>query len=300
MIPAFDRAIPPTGYSWWYLDALSDDGRYGITAIAFIGSVFSPYYALARKRARRAADPLNHCALNVALYARPGQPAPTGWAMTERGSGAVQRSATRLQIGPSALEWDGSSLTVHIDEITAPWPSRLRGTVRLHPAAVLQQPYALDAGSQHHWHPIAPCARVEVDLRHPALRWQGSAYLDANTGTRPLEQDFVRWDWSRAAQGRDGAAGHAGSARSAVLYDVTRTDGGQTSLALAFDASGAVRHFPPPPHAPLPPNPVGRGARYPCRRRHPSRGSPNARRRAVLCAVAITHRPAGRTRHGGA
>ena len=33
------------GYVWWYVDALSDDGRHGLTLIAFIGSVFSPYYA---------------------------------------------------------------------------------------------------------------------------------------------------------------------------------------------------------------------------------------------------------------
>ena len=44
------------GYVWWYVDALSDDGRHGLTLIAFIGSVFSPYYALARRRG--AGDPL--------------------------------------------------------------------------------------------------------------------------------------------------------------------------------------------------------------------------------------------------
>jgi carotenoid 1,2-hydratase len=42
--PRFDRAVPAGGYSWWYVDAISDDGRYGLTVIAFIGSVFSPYY----------------------------------------------------------------------------------------------------------------------------------------------------------------------------------------------------------------------------------------------------------------
>ena len=39
----FDSPIPPGGYLWWYLDALSDDGRSGITVIALLGSVFSPY-----------------------------------------------------------------------------------------------------------------------------------------------------------------------------------------------------------------------------------------------------------------
>ena len=48
--PRFDRPVPPNGYLWWYLDALSDDGRHGFTIIAFVGSVFSPYYAAARRR----------------------------------------------------------------------------------------------------------------------------------------------------------------------------------------------------------------------------------------------------------
>ena len=47
---AFDQPVAPGGYAWWYVDALSDDGLHGITLIGFIGSVFSPYYAWARRR----------------------------------------------------------------------------------------------------------------------------------------------------------------------------------------------------------------------------------------------------------
>ena len=46
--PGFDQPVAPGGYLWWYIDAISDDGQYGLTIIAFVGSVFSPYYALAR------------------------------------------------------------------------------------------------------------------------------------------------------------------------------------------------------------------------------------------------------------
>ena len=48
--PAFDVAVPDSGYRWWYVDGISDDGRDGIVVIAFIGSVFSPYYFRARAR----------------------------------------------------------------------------------------------------------------------------------------------------------------------------------------------------------------------------------------------------------
>ena len=61
--PCFDQAVDPGGYAWWYIDAVSDDRRHGLTVIAFVGSVFSPYYAWTGRR-----DPLNHCAVNVALY----------------------------------------------------------------------------------------------------------------------------------------------------------------------------------------------------------------------------------------
>ncbi len=80
--------VPHGGYAWWYLDALSDDGAHGLTIIAFIGSVFSPYYAWARRHGP--ADPANHCALNVALYGPRGK----RWCMTERGAGRSAAART--------------------------------------------------------------------------------------------------------------------------------------------------------------------------------------------------------------
>lgn len=241
MTPAFDLHVTPGGYAWWYLDALSDDGRHGLTVIAFIGSVFSPYYALARRRGP--VDALNHCALNIALYAGPGSRSATGWTMTERAASAVQRDATLLRIGPSSLSWDDGVLTVQVDEVTVPWPSRVRGQVRLRPVALSSTRYPLDAAGLHLWGPIAPSARVEVELSQPALRWQGQGYLDCNTGQRPLEQDFCGWHWSRAS---------LSAQRSAVLYDVQCHDGSQLALALEFDRDGKARPMDPLPGAPLP------------------------------------------------
>ena len=217
---------------------MSDGGEQGLAIIAFIGSVFSPYYAWARQHGA-GADPLQHCALNIALYGRGRK----RWAMTERGRSRVRRGADILCIGPSALRWEGDALTIRIDEVTSPWPSRIRGTVRVHPTALLDRTYWLDAHGRHRWTPIAPRARVEVDLRHPALRWRGEAYLDSNAGDAPLEDDFCRWDWSRASLAAD---------RTAVLYDVTRRNGDTMSLALQFDASGTALAFEPPPPAALP------------------------------------------------
>jgi carotenoid 1,2-hydratase len=225
------------GYAWWYLDALSDDGAHGLTIIAFIGSVFSPYYAWARRRGP--ADPSNHCALNVALYGPRGK----RWSMTERGAGALGRGPHWLAIGPSSLLWDQTGLIVTIDEVAAPVPRRIRGTVRLIPSAIETRMLALDDSGLHRWQPIAPCAEVEVSLTSPALSWRGRAYFDSNAGDRALEDDFRRWTWSRAVV----------PGGTTVSYDVTPLAAKVAPrLAMRFDAAGGVADLPPLPEATLP------------------------------------------------
>lgn len=243
--PRFDRPIPPDGYAWWYVDALSDDGRHGLALIAMLGSVFSPHYFAARQRGPT--EPLEHCALNVGLYA----PRSRRWAMTERGGAAIVRTPDRLQIGPSALAWDGEWLVITIDEKTAPFPTRLHGTVRVHTGPVTTHAFALDAAGRHHWTPFAPMARVEVDFESPRLKWSGAGYLDGNHGAEPLEKAFREWTWSRG-EGPEGPV---------VFYDVERLDGSQHSLALAFAADRSVREFTPPPRAALP-SPLWRMPRH--------------------------------------
>ena len=215
---------------------MSDDGRHGITLIAFIGSVFSPYYAWARRRG--AADPTNHSALNVALYG----PRSARWSMTERGSSQVSRSGPRLAIGPSALQWCGDSLKIDIDEVCAPVPRRIRGSIRLTPTAMLNESFALDAADRHRWTPFAPCAHVQVRLIDPDIAWSGIAYLDSNCGAEPVERAFRHWTWSRASL----------PGRTVVLYDVSPRASAAHSLALKFDSRGTVSAFEAPPRVRLP------------------------------------------------
>ncbi len=231
----FDQHVPERGYVWWYVDALSDDGAHGITLIAFIGTVFSPWYAMAHRRGQ--ADPRNHCCLNVALYGRPRR-----WAMTDRRSGALARGPDFLQIGPSRLDWDGETLTIHVNEVTAPIPSRLAGTVRVRPRALGTRSFTLDTHGRHRWQPIAPRSRVEVELTSPALRWSGPAYFDTNNGSAPLEEDFREWDWCRAPM----------HDATAILYNAERRDGSKQSLALKATDDGAVVDIPVPPPATMP------------------------------------------------
>lgn len=235
--PGFDAPVTPGGYAWWYVDGLSDDGQHALTLIGFIGSVFSPYYARARRRGR--ADPYDHCALNVALYGRAGK----HWALTERGHAHSSRSSDALVLGRSVLRWTGATLIVDIDEVGVPIPRRVRGTVRVHPQSMPQREFTLDEQRMHRWRPIAPRARIEVALERPYLRWSGSGYLDSNRGEVPLEHSFSSWTWSRAALRGD---------ESAVLYDVHRHDAAPFALALRFAANGQVDAFEPPAPVELP------------------------------------------------
>ena len=229
----FDHPVPDGGYAWWYLDAISDDGSQALTLIAFIGSVFSPYYHRAITRNRGIAE--QFCAINLALY----RPRTNRWAMTERNR--VTRSTTHLQIGPSSLHWTGAALEAEINEITAPIPHRLRGTLRLTPAAIETDSYPLDAQRNHLWSPIAPCARIEITFEHPALRWSGPAYLDHNHGAEPIANAFRTWHWSRLTT----------PTGTSICYDANRRDNSTHSLALHFARTGGVTHFAPPPLAAL-------------------------------------------------
>ena len=175
----------------------------------------------------------------MALYG----PQTKHWTMTERSRASVTREARRFVIGPSRLEWDGEALTIHIDEVGVPLPRRVRGTVRVLPQQLFNFSAALDDGARHHWGPIAPAARVEVDLDKPGSRWSGHAYLDSNEGTEPIERPFTEWDWSRSSLA-DGS--------TAVIYDVRQKRGDDRVLALRFTPSGTVEPFDAPPRQALP------------------------------------------------
>ena len=228
--PRFDAAVPNDGYLWWYLDALSDDGVHALTVIAFIGSVFSPWYF----RARRAgpADPRNHCCLNVVLYG-----APRRWAMTERGRDALAQAPAQLTIGPSAMRWEDGLLTIDVNEVCAPVPRRLAGQITVRTGAIGSTVCILDAAGKHRWWPICPSVHVDVAMTRPGLRWSGRGYLDANDGDEPLEAAFSRWQWSGAGLDDGGAA---------VLYDLEGSDGTERRIALRYRPDGTVEPFDAP------------------------------------------------------
>jgi len=216
---------------------MSDDGQFGLSVIAFVGSVFSPYYALARRVGT--ADPDNYCALNVALYHRKHK----RWCMTERGRKHTSRDSNRFSIGPSEVHWDGTSLNIRVNEVSAPIPYKVAGHIRIEPFQLFNFSTPIDLQSKHRWGPIAPSGRVEVSFDDPHQKWIGTAYLDSNEGDEPIENGFHSWDWSRSLMA---------NGDTAVLYDLRYKNDSNNTLSLLFNRQGEVETFEPPMRNELP------------------------------------------------
>ncbi len=214
---------------------MSDDGRYGLTLILMIGSVFSPYY---RKAIRNGVgNPLRHSAVNLALY---DMERPFGswlgpvlkrrhgdlWALTE--GGRLVRDRKNLHIGDSNAHWNGTELSIVIREKTAPFESPLSGEMVITPSGVAGETHILDGHGKHRWSPIAPFGRIDVRFREPNLRFSGVAYLDHNAGDEPLSKGFKSWTWSRFSSDQ----------KTIVSYDVQREDGSHDHIARAFHSNG--------------------------------------------------------------
>ncbi|MEM9668011.1 MAG: carotenoid 1,2-hydratase [Pseudomonadota bacterium] len=220
---AFDRTVPETGYTWWYIDGVSDDGHHAFVIIAFVGSVFSPYYAW-----RGWQDPDNHCALNIALYGRPSR-----WAMTERGKGQTQRSPDTYIVGQSGLRVEGNDLIIMVDERAAPLPMPVRGRIVVSMSHQARNAFYLDANKNHFWQPICTSARVDVTFDAPSLSWSGHGYVDMNVGHEPITSGFDYWDWSRTPL-PDG--------KTRVRYVTDAPSGDRRDLNLTFDRDGSFAH----------------------------------------------------------
>lgn len=202
--------------------------------IAFVGSVFSPYYHWAGRR-----DPDDHVCINVALY-RPGG---NRWSMTERGRRAMRRDASSFHVGPSSIRREGADIVIDFDEVSVPrppaqfLPRRIKGTIRFSPDAVTSQVFNIDQDGLHKWWPVSPTGRISLDMDGGTERWSGHGYMDSNWGTEPLEEGFRIWDWAR---------GLLPSGDAVILYDSIRKDGGSGEIALRIGRDGAISPFEMP------------------------------------------------------
>lgn len=210
--------------------------------IAFVGSVFSPYYHWSGRR-----QPEHHVAFNVALYTPDGNV----WAMTERGPSSLSRSAERLTIGRSSMEVHDGKLLIRFDEMALPWPGQrlwpkaFSGAIEIAPDRISHDLFPLDRAGHHCWSPRMPTASAVITSDAlPGGGWQGRAYHDMNYGDRPIEQDFASWDWGRGSGDGDDA--------TVILYDAVMRTGERRRLALRTEGTTGLSTFPMPERQNLP------------------------------------------------
>ncbi|WP_439107009.1 carotenoid 1,2-hydratase [Congregibacter sp.] len=243
----FAQEVTDDGYLWWYADAISDDGQQAMTMIIFVGSVFSPYYARARRRGPQAAE--HHCAFNTIIYGPSGR---KRWSMTERTGAQLNRDTHSYQLGPSRIDWDGHCFLAQVNERCTPFAQRMLGSIRITPSALTTHSLQLDQHGRHHWHPIAPIAHIEVDLPSVGAHWSGEGYMDSNQGTEPLADGFSGWDWTRA---------RLASGDCAVRYEARQADHDPHRLSLRFGQNGSIASEETQESTSLPPTGIWRVAR---------------------------------------
>lgn len=206
-----------------------------------VGNPFSPSYARARAAGGRA-PALDHCSMHVAIYRR----GRAIWSLEEGPLDPRARRPRDMTMGRSWIGWVGDRLVVDLDERSVPFnlvpfrrsrlhrlpPGRpVRGRITIHPEAMPGESLGIDADGLHRWWPIAPTARITVELTSPELRFRGHGYHDANAGPVALEQAFDSWTWSRCRTGD----------RAWLTYDVTDRDGQQRSHALTVAPDGDMQ-----------------------------------------------------------
>ncbi len=173
-------------YRWYYADV--GCGEVSAVVIFLLGSLFSPRYA-----SRHRALPVEHCAVNFALYVGGRR---KQWVLSEYPAG-TQRDG-RLAIGRSTLRVSSDgAVEIEIRERLAPFGPETRAELLLRPTAPGLGVVPLLADGSHTWEPRAP--RCEAVLRLPLLGHvlRGHGYHDANAGDSPLGPTLPSWSWTR-------------------------------------------------------------------------------------------------------
>lgn len=182
-------------YEWWYVDALSADGEWGVVGILFKGMPMSPTYlrdpSLMRAgcavsvyyRGVRIAFSFTEQDLDTAVF-------DTDTVNVAMGQCGVSIDATgRFTFGASVpCDNDGRAIDVRIIG-TAQQKDAIPGMLVGMHAWVLAQPRM--PASIH----VRICEAGNTVVEH---RFDALAYHDHNMGRRAMHNDFADWYWGRA------------------------------------------------------------------------------------------------------
>lgn len=224
-------------YEWWYLDAISADGRTAFVFIWFAGLPFSPD-ALTNHERGRPASARDHVAMFTAVYVDGKQIA---YALNRHPEAefAASREGLSVRVGPNTLGRDeDGAISAVVDAPMLFGGGRLSGDLRVCPSGTdgggIRE---VEGKSDHVWNPLNPSCSVAGTLRLAGAdgseKWstefEGRGYVDHNYGRRPLTEGIRRWHWGRA---------HLGDT-TIVYYHTEPTSGSDESVLAVIDGSGA-------------------------------------------------------------
>ena len=228
---------PSGAYEWWYFDALSEDRRFAVVAIFFLGSPMTPYYKAAVDG--KNPDPIDWCGVFFTLHENiRGKWKERAYAYNLYHGGEFHADRPHVTVGDSHMTYDGvGTWTVSLHE-RGLWRTKVRAELRFTmPTASAALPSDNKAGreAEHAWICVAPVCAFEgqVQVNAQSVSFNGAGYHDHNFGRVPLG-DVAAWYWARAElRCSDGAV------RTAILYYLASNSGPKPEVtALIFDAEG--------------------------------------------------------------
>ncbi|MDX1932387.1 MAG: hypothetical protein SFU56_07265 [Capsulimonadales bacterium] len=229
----------PGGYEWWYFDALSDDGKYALVVIFFLGAPMSPYYRAvvdSRGFGRTPPSPNDWCAVFVSLHEIP----PPSVVFTTNPHGARKRRSAEERAYAYNLyrdgrfAADGSEIVIGDSRMCRTvndgwrlslterclWFGRITADIEFAPTGdpIAGDPFGRD--DDHTWVCVAPHCRVTASVRTAdgqTIDFPADGYHDHNFGTLPWAGgEDAGWFWARGH-----LSGENGERTTAIVYTHT-------------------------------------------------------------------------------
>lgn|GEM_PF-568632 len=233
----------PGAYEWWYFDALSDDDRYALVVIFFLGSPMSPYYKAVVNG--KEPDPRDWCGVFVSLHEKQADRwAGRAYAYNLYRGGTFAEDGGEVAVGGSRVvreETGESALTWHLT-LNEPglWFGRTRADVTFTVLGASPNRPPLGEDDGHTWACVAPVCRVEGEVN--SIQFSGLGYHDHNFGQLPWA-DTDTWYWGRAV-----LPCSDDKVRALVYYHVVNF--AQENQSIAFVCTnGDVEVIAPGPHS---------------------------------------------------
>lgn len=200
--------LGPGGYEWWYFDALSSDGRYGLVVIFYQGNPFSTRYNRAIQNKGEQPFPSEHPAVSISIYE---EGSPVYYSFTEFEPAAANFAGDRplVEMGGHRMERRSSEgrLTYELDlRETLPSGDTLEAFITFESPDSIVSAFADmdDHAAGHCWNLVQPRAVVKADIRLEVeyeesrqIQFEGLGYHDHNTGQEPMRDEFADWYWGR-------------------------------------------------------------------------------------------------------